>query len=243
MDQPTPAAPTPAAPPPPPTGAPSGPATEPFEMPPGLTPPEPMGGKPPPGQTGEVGKIPESDGEKKPIGSYLLMIGLVLILIFGVLIFAAWKGWISLFGFGGGKPTPSPELSAAVSPRISPEFTPGASPETSPQVTSNVNDETRKKDLANIKNGLKKYFNDKASYPVSSAAVKTSDQTSPLYQALVPTYIESLPNDPLAPSFYYGYKSDGQSFEITCVLEDKSDPSGSLMGGLNIYKVTNTSIE
>lgn len=226
MDQPT------STPPPPPAREPA-----PFEMPPDIMPPEQMGGK---GQ-GE-GQYP-----KKSFGSYLVMIFLVIILIVGGVLFAAWKGWISIGIFEGGKTTPAPTLSASpeISPEINPQISPqgSLSPSSSPQTTANVNDETRKKDLANIKNALKKYYDQKSVYPVSLTIVKTSDQNGSLYLALVPGYIESLPDDPTAPSLYYGYKSDGQTFELTAVLEDKSDAAGTMTNGYNLYKITNASIE
>lgn len=227
-----------------------------FQMPPNVTAPEPMGQKPgeqKPGSPMPSNNPPVSGGgvstpgPKKPIFSYMLIVFLVFILILGTLFFAAWRGWISLGGlFGGNKPQSSP--SATTSPKISPAVSsvlPTTSPglDSSPRVTTNVNDETRKNDLASIKDALKKYFAVKAEYPVSATLVKTSDSNSVLSQAIVPTYLESLPKDPLTPNFYYGYKSDGQTFEITAVLEDKSDSSGKIIGSLNIYKVTNSSTE
>ena len=97
--------------------------------------------------------------------------------------------------------------------------------------------------MINIKSGLKDYYLAKSEYPKNATMIKTSDKTSVLAQALVPAYLDSLPDDPQAPQFYYGYKSDGQTFEITAVLEDKSDSSGTIIGSYNIYKITNSSVE
>ncbi|KKQ18276.1 MAG: hypothetical protein US31_C0006G0007 [Berkelbacteria bacterium GW2011_GWA1_36_9] len=219
-----------------------------FEMPPNVAPPEPMGQKP--GEQNPVSQPPVSAPTSapeqmpgpphKPALSYVMIVILVIILILGTLLFASWRGWI------GSQPKSSP--TASTSPKISPAISsvlPTASPEASSSsvTTTNVNDETRKKDLANIKSALKKYYAVKAEYPASDSVIKTSDANSVLAQAIVPTYLQSLPNDPLAPNFYYGYKSDGQTFEITTVLEDKSDSSGTMTGNLNIYKVTDSSTE
>ncbi|MCL5407508.1 MAG: type II secretion system protein GspG [Patescibacteria group bacterium] len=220
----------------------------PFEMPPNITAPEPMGQKP-----GEQKPAPVSmpappvspnnaplPGPKKPIFSYIVIIFLLILLFVGTLFFARWKGWI----FKSSNPVPSPTVSPKISPAIS-SVLPTASPtaSSSSETTVNINDQTRKKDLANLKDALKKYYAVKAEYPVSTDQIKTSDQTSILAQALAPTYLQSLPNDPSAPKFYYGYKSDGQNFELTAVLEDKSDSTGTLTGSYNIYKVTNSSLE
>jgi len=108
--------------------------------------------------------------------------------------------------------------------------------------TKSVNDKTRKSDLANLKAALTAYYQAEQSYPVAETSQKTSDKTSAL-SVLVPTYIAALPDDPLAPTYYYGYKSDGKTFELTAVLEDRSLGDGTLVGSLYLYKVTDTSAE
>lgn len=235
-----------------------------FDMPPNLEPPEPMGGRPSPevsqnpAQNVDVNNTSSTpvpvvspppayklDMPKRPAGSYFLIIFLILLLIAGGLVFSAWRGWISLGGLsellnGGSTPTSTPSA-GKVSPKISPEISASPSATSSPAVTTNVNDETRKKDLANLKNALEKYFTEKAEYPESAAKIKTSDPNNVLAQALVPNFLAQMPDDPLTPKYYYGYQSDGQSFELTCVLEDKSDTAGTLAGDFNVYKLTNTS--
>ncbi|MFA6493115.1 MAG: hypothetical protein WCV58_03195 [Patescibacteria group bacterium] len=228
----------------------------PLEMPPNITPPEPMGQKPGE-QTGNVApspvqSIPSSTpppnlkplpGPKKPILPFVIIIFLVVVLITGALFFAAWKGWITLGGLFKGS-TPEVTVSPKVSPAIS-SILPSTSPEesSSPTTTTNVNDETRKADLLKIKNALKEYYDSQNSYPVSATATKTSDSSSVLAEALVPAYLTNLPDDPAAPQFYYGYKSDGKTFELTASLENMADTSGVGMGGYNIYKVTDSSTE
>ena len=229
-----------------------------YEMPPDATPPEPMGGQPPPASSNASTPVPvvsepkpvspsrqNLEMPKKPVGSYIVIILLILLLVAGVLVFAAWKGWISLGGLSeilnGGVTTTATPSAGKISPQISPVVTSSPSTSSSPAVTVNVNDETRKKDLANLKNALEKYFTDKAGYPLAITKIKTSDQNNVLIQALVPNYLSQIPDDPLAPKYYYSYKSDGQSFELTCVLEDKSDNAGKITGDYNVYTVTSAS--
>jgi len=100
---------------------------------------------------------------------------------------------------------------------------------------------TCKDDLNTIKSALTDYYTDEIKYPESTTIIKTSDLESSLYQALVPKYLEGLPDDP--SEYYYGYQSDGKNFELTCVLEDQSDPDGTIINGNNIYKITNISSE
>jgi hypothetical protein len=219
-----------------------------FEMPPNVTAPEPMGQKPlgqgsdsRESQLEEPGTNPAS-GPKKPIFSYLLILILFLILIGGSVLFAAWSGWIKLGSlFGGGKSTPAPSTAPSISPAVSSIISPQAS--SSSKITSNVNDETRKTDLVKIKSVLKKYYLDKSAYPQATNPIKVSDKTSALYQALVPAFLETMPDDPQAPQLYYGYQSDGKTFSLTAVLEDKSDPAGKMTGNYYIYKITDSSVE
>ena len=234
------------------SGAESG--SEDFELPNDISPPESMGGNQP--QTSSKSgtptvseppsqqQMPTQSGletPKKSAGSYILLIFLFIVLVLGIIFFAAWRGWISnswtdrIFGPAT---TPTPIVTSTPTPtwEASPTIT------SSPEIISNVNDETRKQDLATIKDALEKYFSDNSQYPVSISIVKTSDISSILAQELIPTYMSSLPDDPMAPQYYYGYISeDGTSFELTCVLEDKSDVSGTLVDSINIYKVTNLS--
>ena len=198
----------------------------------------PPAGVPPAMPSQPPGPLPEEPGPRSPWATIMLMFILVVILILGVLVFISWKGWISLGGieklWGGGKTSPSPTIS--VSPTASPTF------ETSPQITTNINDQTRKSDLSSIKTSLELYYADNNQFPESQTIIKTSDTGTLLAQALVPKYLNRLPDDPLAPQFYYGYKSDGQTFELTCVLEDKTDPEGTLVGQYYIYTLKGISV-
>lgn len=169
---------------------------------------------------------------RSPFGAIILIFFLLIILIAAILVFISWKGWISLGGierlWGGGEVTPSPGISVILET---------ATP------TPESFDAQRKKDLATLKAALKNYFADNSKYPEATTEIKTSDQSSVLAQDLVPAYIAALPDDPLAPKYYYSYKSDGQTFELSCVLEDMTDTSGTIRGNLNIYTMTDTSGE
>ncbi len=204
--------------------------------------PKPSANQPPPaGPSGRRLQPIEDQEPRNPLVSLILMIFLSLILVLGILVFISWKGWISLGGLeklwgGGEKALPTPTAAISVEPSLTVSESPTAN--TSPVVTTNVNDQTRKADLAKIKEALVKYFADNNQFPLATTGVKTSDPASILALALVPKYLDKLPDDPLAPQYYYSYKSDGQSFELTCVLEDKTDPEGVNVGQFYIYKLT-----
>lgn len=102
-------------------------------------------------------------------------------------------------------------------------------------------DAQRKDDLAKIKEALDKYYAAKGSFPTASQIVKTSDASSAIVSALVPTYIATLPNDPSAPEYWYGYKSlNDSSYELTARLEDTTDLAGKIENSLFIYRINGT---
>lgn len=165
-----------------------------------------------------------------PVASNLwLYIVLSIIVVLGLLFLVFWMGWIKVDSFTN--------LFVAKDPVVTTPI------EKAPVVVVNKNDATRKTDLINLKTALNQYFLAKQSYPISATISKTSDSDSPL-KVLVPDYLTSLPIDPLSPTNYYGYKSvDGKTFQLTAVLEDQSDQSGTTIGSLFLYVVTNDSQE
>lgn len=159
--------------------------------------------------------------------SWGLIIALVVILFLGVMVFASWQGWINL---------------GSIQKLWKKSATTTTTPVATPTDQTNLNDKTRKSDLADLKAALKKYYQANQTYPIATTSQKTSDATSAL-SVLIPTDIAKLPIDPLSPTYYYGYKSDGKTFELTAVLEDKTTAGGTQVGTLYLYKVTDTSVE
>lgn len=158
--------------------------------------------------------------------SWISIVVLLVILIIGGLVFASWQGWISLGGIE--KYWKKTET---------------VTPIPKPVPTAKENDQTRKSDLKNIKDALKKYYQANQNYPTASSTQKTSDANNAL-TVLVSADIASLPLDPLSPTYYYGYISDGKTFEITARMEDITDPLAiKVNDNLYIYKVTDTSTE
>ncbi len=164
----------------------------------------------------------EPAGKKSNVVLYLVL----AVLVIGGAIFAA--SWFHLIDLGAilgiKKPTPTPSVVITPEPVV------------------NQNDAQRKTDLANLKTALQRYYNDKQSYPVATTSTKTSDPDTAL-KVLVPTYVSSLPLDPLSPNNYYSYKSDGKTFQLTSILEDRTDPAGVIIGNYFIYTVTESSAE
>ena len=208
------------------------PVNSPFETPPASA-PAPVA--PPPQNMPPTQSFPA--GGYQPVGmepakgksSLILIIVLVIILILGGLVFASWEGWINLGSIQNlWKKSSTTTTTTPVS--------------TTTTTTTNANDQQRKTDLANLKSALAKYYQANQSYPVAATLQKTLDPNNVL-AVLIPTYISKLPTDPLSPTYYYGYLSDGKTYTITAVLEDKTDPTGIQQGTNYIYKVTNTSTE
>lgn len=139
----------------------------------------------------------------------------------GLIIFS---GFILTQSLTQGRTTPS----ATPTPTLSP--TPAQAAESSQR------DAQRKTDLNLIAVGLEAYKKSQGAYPVG-------DTITVLYslQKTSPPYIEAIPNDPLTrdsttAALRYGYTSDGTSFTLTAILENKQDAD--LKDGL--YSVKNT---
>lgn len=201
------------------------PQPAPYDAPPGTPPPASQ----PPGMGFQPTGMEAPEGGNK---SWILIVVFLVILILGGLVFASWQGWIGLGGI---------EKLWKKSPTTT--TTPSTTTTTTPTTTTatNANDVQRKADLASLKDALKKYFAANQAYPIAATEQKTSDPSTAL-TVLVPTYIVKLPTDSLTTQ-YYGYKSDGKTFEISAVLEDATDPSAIKVGNLYVYKVTDSSTE
>jgi hypothetical protein len=106
---------------------------------------------------------------------------------------------------------------------------------TSSETTSKTRDIKRKSDLANIAKALESYQVNTGRYPVSPGSEKISTFAGTLYNSLIPSYINLLPLDPLDPTYYYGYESNGTSYALSAVLENATDSDGRKIGSKNIY--------
>lgn len=96
-------------------------------------------------------------------------------------------------------------------------------------------DEQRISDLDSVSLMLWHYKERNGIYPTSSSVVDLSKDK------VVATWIESandgkkIPTDPMG-KYYYGYKSDGETYELSAVLEDKNDKRCVVEGSFCIYR-------
>jgi len=105
-----------------------------------------------------------------------------------------------------------------------------------------TNDSKRIADLNALSFGLEMYYLKNNSYPVSRTLIRTNEKESVLYKSLEEYgYIppDGMPVDPKDPEFFYGYKSDGQNYELTAVLEDQTNPECVMEGELCIFRIKN----
>ena len=103
-----------------------------------------------------------------------------------------------------------------------------------------TNDVVRKDDIQKMAVMLNKYYIDRSGYPIAPVIENTSDTKSMLRNTMVPLYVDNIPTDPVG-IHYYGYKSDGKSYELTAVLDDTNDTEGMQVGAVFLYKITNLS--
>ncbi len=104
-----------------------------------------------------------------------------------------------------------------------------------------INDTQRKSDLYQIGAALELYaYDNSEQYPKVLETIKI-DGEDELSKALIGDYyLLSIPLDPKYPEYYYEYYSDGNAYELICVLEDETDPTGEKVGNRFIFKLTPT---
>ncbi len=140
----------------------------------------------------------------------------------------------ALKDFGSVQAIPVPEGSGELA-----VTTPAPTPAptiTGPSAGLLARDSQRKTDLRAIETALRSYFEAKGKYPnTSGKVIQTRTEGNILLKTLVPTYLSLLPVDPWTDKYYYGYKSDGSSYELTAVLGNNSDVEGTMTGGLNLF--------
>lgn len=96
----------------------------------------------------------------------------------------------------------------------------------------------RKADLGELKSALELYKGDHGSYPSSNRQIsRTNDPHGALLVLTTKGYLASLPLDPLDPTNWYGYQSDGMGYELWSILEDEADPLAEDRGEYAIYRL------
>lgn len=97
-------------------------------------------------------------------------------------------------------------------------------------------DAQRKSDLLALESALAIYYSDHGRYPSTDGATERTDQPQVLTALVTEGYFQTLPVDPLADQYWYGYKSsDGTEYELTSILETSADPAGVATDGLYLY--------
>lgn len=106
-------------------------------------------------------------------------------------------------------------------------------------------------DLNQLRTAIGLYFSETGSYPSTGGILERiteeTKRNSALCKALVYEYpvsggavLADCPTDPLGPPAFYGYRSDGRTYELTAALEDPECDVGGVVraGSLCLYRVT-----
>jgi len=91
-------------------------------------------------------------------------------------------------------------------------------PNAEPDKVAQERDSQRVNDLNALITAAEKYKDEYGFYPITTTVEKTNQSTL-LRNALVPDFIDSLPQDPLDPQYWYGYNSDGYTVTVTSIVE------------------------
>ncbi|MFA6096086.1 MAG: hypothetical protein WC788_00485 [Candidatus Paceibacterota bacterium] len=163
----------------------------------------------------------------------IIIIAIVAMIIFGG--YSVWKSYSDQKGITEGESVVVPvkeidtgELPEAVSPEI-----PTANQ------TPDDRDNQRVKDLGDISYAIDEYAKyNQNEYPITNGYEKISDENSYIYKLLRQDwYLKKNYIDPLSGSRFYGYRSDGKSYELTAAFEDTNDPRCEPFGNLCVYIV------
>lgn len=153
---------------------------------------------------------------------------------------------LTAFYLAGCSITKNSEQNNSINDSISQEASPSPTPVK--ELTSLGRDDQRVKDIETIARALDAYAakNPKAEgpYPKSNGLEKIDGPYSSTASVLRESgYWKEQVKDPLSPKSFYGYKSDGYSYELTAVLENKNDKRCTVEGSLCIHRVKNDSKE
>lgn len=87
--------------------------------------------------------------------------------------------------------------------------------------TNGAKDGKRKADIGTLRKAIHAYsVLNGNTYPVATCSVNSS--CTALYNALVPTYLPSLPTDPTSATTYYSYTSNGSDFTVSSTLSNST---------------------
>ncbi len=106
--------------------------------------------------------------------------------------------------------------------------------------TTKTRDEMRKEDLAQIQSALESYYQDNESYPQAEELDQIDRTGSLVADKLIPDSITQIPQDPLFDRHFYGYTSDGESYTLSCVIENENDKEAEQINGIYLYRLTST---
>lgn len=163
----------------------------------------------------------DTESKKKRIAKYFMPFVIGIVLIFTIGGYLVWQN-------------------------ITPKSTPigvsgsGTFKKENEEKIRNEHDNQRILDILALSRALENYFSNNGRYPVSDGLEKISDDDSNSFKALqVSGYLKQSYKDPLSPKYYYGYKSDGKTYELTAVFENKKNAMCNLEGNLCIYRIRN----
>ncbi len=126
---------------------------------------------------------------------------------------------------------------SGLTPKISPTSTPKAENKIS---SEDERDNRRISDIMKISAALERYAkNNNGQYPKVDGAEKISDESSGVFQLMeTGGFLYQPIKDPKPDKYYYSYKSDGEAYELTAVLENKDGGRCAMAGNYCIYKFT-----
>ncbi len=152
----------------------------------------------------------------------------IAVIISAILIFSVggYFIWKSFSGSGSSSaPFPSPTPGGSISPE-------------------DARDDQRIKDILYLSGIIDIYNLDHDGHVfIAKEGQKISDEGSAVFRELKDSgYLDKALKDPVPDKYYYGYYSDGHTYELTAVLENKSSGKCEIFGDLCVYKISKKDI-
>jgi hypothetical protein len=97
-------------------------------------------------------------------------------------------------------------------------------------------DEQRISDLDSISLMLWHYKEQRGNYPISDSVINLNENNNITSEIKSANASEEIPEDP-SEKYFYDYKSDGETYELSAVFENKNDARCEIMNSFCIYRL------
>lgn len=126
-------------------------------------------------------------------------------------------------------------LDASASPSGTSALVPTASPSPLVSTAPITPDEQRKADIGAIASALDQYYAANSSVPLAAQGWYVPSSQASTLSTSIASYLPTFPQDPSSTQSYMYASRDGQTYTVSALLENSSDPEGTTYSGRVYY--------